>query len=77
MDNLIVDEMVAQLLVSEGFSTLEEVVDHYDSGGVYSNTIDPLMKKLGVGLQLTHQEKEELVAFLKTLSDTDFNNNIE
>jgi len=59
------------------FSTLEEVVEHYDSGGVYSSTIDPLMKKLGVGLQLTNQEKEELVAFLKTLSDMDFINNVE
>ena len=59
------------------FSTLEEVVEHYDSGGVYSSTIDPLMKKLGVGLQLTNQEKEELVAFLKTLSDMDFINNIK
>jgi len=30
------------------------------------------MKKLGVGLQLTNQEKQDLVAFLKTLTDTDF-----
>ena len=31
-----------------------------------------IMKKLGVGLQLTNQEKQDLVAFLKTLTDTDF-----
>jgi len=54
------------------FSTLEEVVEHYNSGGVYSLTVDPLMKKLGVGLQLTNQEKQDLVAFLKTLTDTHF-----
>jgi len=54
------------------FSTLEEVVEHYNSGGEYSLTVDPLMKKLGVGLQLTNQEKADLVAFLKTLTDTDF-----
>ena len=54
------------------FSTLEEVVEHYNSGGEYSSTVDPLMKKLGVGLQLTNQEKQDLVAFLKTLTDTDF-----
>ena len=54
------------------FSTLEEVVEHYNSGGEYSLTVDPLMKKLGVGLQLTNQEKQDLVAFLKTLSDSDF-----
>jgi cytochrome c peroxidase len=54
------------------FSTLEEVVEHYNSGGEYSSTVDPLMKKLGVGLQLTNQEKQDLVAFLKTLTDSDF-----
>ena len=57
------------------FSTLEQVVEHYNSGGKYSTTVDPLMKKLGVGLQLTEQEKQDLIAFLKTLSDTEFLNN--
>ena len=54
------------------FETLEQVVEHYNSGGKYSSTVDPLMKKLGVGLQLTNQEKQDLVAFLKTLTDIDF-----
>lgn len=54
------------------FTTLEQVVEHYNSGGHFSSTVDPLMKKLGVGLQLTNQQKQDLVAFLKTLSDTDF-----
>jgi len=57
------------------FATLEEVVEHYNSGGKYSSTVDPLMKKLGVGLQLTNQQKQDLIAFLKALSDTDFINN--
>lgn len=54
------------------FSTLEEVIEHYDNGGHYSSTIDPLMKKLGIGLLLTNQEKQDLIAFLLTLSDTEF-----
>jgi cytochrome c peroxidase len=54
------------------FATLEEVVEHYNSGGVYSSTIDPKMKKVGIGLQLTNQEKADLIAYLKTLTDTDF-----
>ncbi len=54
------------------YNTLEEVIEFYNSGGNYSSTIDPLMKHLGVGLQLTNQEKEDLIAFLKTLSDEDF-----
>jgi hypothetical protein len=32
------------------------------------------MKKIGIGLQLTNQEKEDLVAYLKTLSDYNFIN---
>jgi len=54
------------------FETLEEVVEHYNSGGVYSSTIDPNMKKVGIGLQLTEQEKADLIAYLKTLTDTNF-----
>ena len=54
------------------FATLEEVIEHYNSGGNYSSTVDPLMKKIGVGLQLSNQEKEDLIAFLKTLSDNNF-----
>jgi cytochrome c peroxidase len=45
-------------------ATLEQVVDHYDSGGVDRPSRSDLMKPLG----LTAQEKADLVAFLKTLS---------
>ena len=54
------------------FSNLDEVIEHYNSGGNYSSTVDPLMKKLGIGLQLTNKDKEDLIAFLKTLSDDNF-----
>tara|TARA_B100000902_G_scaffold399561_1_gene471013 strand:+ start:1470 stop:2540 length:1071 start_codon:yes stop_codon:yes gene_type:complete len=54
------------------FQTLEEVIEHYNTGGVYSSTIDPLMKKLGTGLNLTNQQKLDLIAFLKTLSDVGY-----
>ena len=65
-------EFSAPYMHNGRFSTLEQVVDHYNSGGHYSSTIDPLMKKVGIGLQLSNQEKIDLVAFLKTLSDPDF-----
>jgi len=57
------------------FQTLEEVVEHYNSGGRPSPTLDPLMKNVGVGLNLTNQEKADLVAFLKTFTDSSFINN--
>jgi cytochrome c peroxidase len=54
------------------FSTLEEVVEHYNSGGKPSATVDPLMKHVGTGLNLSAQDKAELVAFLKTFTDSTF-----
>lgn len=44
--------------------TLEEVVDFYDKGGVPNKNLDDRMKKLN----LTDQDKTDLVAFLKALS---------
>ena len=45
-------------------ATLEQVVDHYDKGGVGRPSRSDLMKPLG----LTPQEKSDLVAFMKTLT---------
>ena len=45
-------------------ATLEQVVEHYDHGGVDRPSRSDLVKPLG----LTPQEKSELVAFLKTLT---------
>lgn len=55
------------------FKTLEEVVEFYSSGLVSSPTVHPLMKHLNNGgAQLTDQQKADLVAFLKTLTDYTF-----
>lgn len=52
------------------FTTLEEVVEHYNSGLVYSSTIDPALEATrATGLFLTPQDKIDLVNFLKTLTD--------
>lgn len=48
------------------FQTLEEVIDHYNSGGHSADNLDPLIEPLG----LTQQNKDDLLAFLLTLSDT-------
>ena len=58
------------------FQTLEEVVDFYSEGLQFSESIDPLMKNVQRGgIQLTAQEKSDLIAFLHTLTDTTFTNN--
>jgi len=55
------------------FATLDEVIDHYSEGLVFSETIDPLMKKVAEGgVQLSPQQKADLKAFLLSLSDPDF-----
>lgn len=52
------------------FQTLEEVIDHYDHGIRNSPSLDPALKyTMGTGLMLDAQEKADLLAFLKTLSD--------
>jgi len=63
-------ELTAPYMHDGRFATLEEVIDHYNSGGVPSATIDPLMKKVGVGLNLTDGEKQDLLNFLKCLTDS-------
>jgi cytochrome c peroxidase len=54
-------------------ATLEEVVEHYNSGVQRRPNLDPNLAKHPVGgLGLTDQEKRELVAFLRTLTDESF-----
>lgn len=61
------------------FQTLEEVVEHYNSSVRWSTTLDPVMqtgdKKYGLGLSQIN--KDALVAFLKTFTDTSFTTNPE
>lgn len=54
------------------FTTLEEVIAHYNSGGFPSPTVDPFMKYQDGGLMLSPQSLEDIENFLKTLSDEDF-----
>lgn len=50
------------------FKTLEEVLEHYNSGGHFSENVDAKIKPL----QLSEQDKADLIAFLNTLTDFDF-----
>lgn len=58
------------------FTTLEQVVDFY-SGKIQQSSpnIDEHMPDFGSGINLSAQEKADLVAFLKTLTDVDFLSN--
>ena len=66
-------ELTAPYMHDGRYNTLEEVVEFYSTGQHYSSTIDPLMYRAAQGgINFTAQEKQDLVAFLKTLTDDDF-----
>lgn len=55
------------------FRNLEQVLDHYSFGVQDSPTLDPLLKSNGrLGIPLTQDEKQKIIAFLKTLTDEEF-----
>ena len=53
------------------FTTLDEVIDFYSEGVQYSEHISPLMHHVMYGgVRLTPNEKQQLKAFLNTLTDS-------
>ena len=50
------------------FETLDAVIDHYARGG----TPSPHRSRLVAGFAMTDQEKQDLIAFLESLTDEDF-----
>jgi cytochrome c peroxidase len=58
------------------FQTLLECVQHYNTGFHYSANLDPNLY-FAVKGRMTQQEMEDVVAFLKTLTDMAFVNNPE
>lgn len=66
-------EKTAPYMHDGRFGTLDGVLEHYNSGVVDSPTLDPLLKQNGnLGIPLTDTEKKQIIAFLKTLTDTQF-----
>lgn len=56
------------------FQTLQQVMDFYGGGVHHSPSLDPIMTKPGTGITLgmSPQQKEDLIAFLHTLTDEQF-----
>lgn len=53
--------------------TLEAVLNHYASGVVHTQNLDPILNANGtLGIPLTAAEKSKIIAFLKTLTDHQF-----
>ncbi len=58
------------------FETLEAVLDFYDHGMVDNGNVSPLLLRTDgtYGITIQDDEKESLIAFLKTLTDNEFLN---
>lgn len=54
------------------FSTLKAVLDYFDNGVLDADNLDPILKENGNRIPLSEQEKQDVISFLKTLSDTSF-----
>lgn len=63
--------LTAPYMHNGSIKTLEEVINHYNSGGKINKQKSKLIKPLN----LTESEKIDLIAFLKTLTDTEFTKN--
>jgi cytochrome c peroxidase len=71
-------EVTAPYMHDGRFNTLEEVIDHYNSGIKESSTVDPaILNTRSTGLLLSEQDKADLINFLKTLTDYTFLENEE
>jgi cytochrome c peroxidase len=65
--------LTAPYMHDDRFPNLETVVEFYSEQIVPSPTVDPLMKYVARGgLHLTHEQKVDLLAFLRTLTDESF-----
>ena len=64
-------EFTAPYMHDGRFSTLEEVLDHYNSGGHPALNVDQNIRPLN----LNQEQLDAILAFMKTLSDTEFLNN--
>jgi cytochrome c peroxidase len=69
-------ELTAPYMHDGRFQSLLECVQHYNTGFHYSANLDPNLY-FAVKGRMTQQEMEDVVAFLKTLTDMDFVNNPE
>jgi cytochrome c peroxidase len=68
-------ELTSPYMHDGRFTTLEQVLEHYNSGVKNTSNLDPILHRDGVyGIKLNAGEQARLILFLKTLTDRDFVN---
>ncbi|WP_047246986.1 cytochrome-c peroxidase [Maribacter thermophilus] len=54
------------------FATLKDLLDYLSNGVLEADNLDPILKDNDNRISLTDEEKNNLISFLKTLSDKEF-----
>ncbi|MDM1295423.1 cytochrome-c peroxidase [Sphingobacterium sp. N143] len=54
------------------FPTLRSVLDYFDNGVLAADNLDPILQANGNRIPLSEQEKEDIISFIHTLSDSTF-----
>ena len=69
-------ELTAPYMHDGRLNTLEEVLEHYNSGVKRNPQLDSLLLlEKQPGIQLSAPEQKQIISFLKTLTDNEFVNN--
>ncbi|REH56518.1 cytochrome c peroxidase [Tenacibaculum gallaicum] len=67
-------ELTAPYMHDGRFGSLKSVLNFYATGVQETQNLDPILKNKNgtIGIPLNEQEKEDIIAFLKTLTDEEF-----
>lgn len=69
-------ELTAPYMHDGRFGSLNSVLNFYSSGVQHTPNLDPLLNQNGnLGIDLSADEKDVIIAFLKTLTDEEYINN--
>ncbi|MBK7425871.1 MAG: cytochrome C peroxidase [Saprospiraceae bacterium] len=66
--------LTAPYMHDGSLASLDDVIEHYSTGGVPSTNVDGLIPEHGA-VPTSASEKDKLIKFLNTLTDTEFINN--
>lgn len=68
-------ELTAPYMHDGRFTTLKQVMEHYNSGVKNNENLDPILHQNNTyGIRLNDKEQNQIIAFIKTLTDKDFIN---
>ena len=67
-------EVTAPYMHDGRFQTLQEVLNHYNTDFHYTANLDPNLQAIQKG-RLSQRDMDDMIAFLKTLTDYDFLSN--